>query len=220
MASGGARPGAGRPRGIRIQLRSKQARFVQEYLIDRNGTQAAIRAGYSPRTAHVIAAELLTKPNIRQEITRREDAHLADLDVSAARIRARLVTIGFGDIGELFEADGTFQPLSSLTPEQRALVTVEMIETPDGRTVRFKVRDHHAQLKALELLARHKAMFPKEEPPQANMQVPTIVKIVNIHHPGPSRGPTDYHHGNGNEDGHAKAVPLAPALPAARGNGH
>lgn len=46
------------------ELTPKQAAFVREYLVDRNGTQAAIRAGYSAKTAKVIATENLTKPAI------------------------------------------------------------------------------------------------------------------------------------------------------------
>lgn len=49
-------------------LTPKQARFVQEYLIDLNATQAAIRAGYSARTANEIGAENLAKPNIQAAI--------------------------------------------------------------------------------------------------------------------------------------------------------
>lgn len=47
-------------------------RFIEEYLVDRNGTQAAIRAGYSKKTANEIAAENLAKPSIRDEIKKRE----------------------------------------------------------------------------------------------------------------------------------------------------
>lgn len=50
-------------------LNERQARFVEEYLIDFTGTQAAIRAGYSPRTANEQASVLLTKPNIRKAVT-------------------------------------------------------------------------------------------------------------------------------------------------------
>jgi phage terminase small subunit len=50
------------------ELTPKQAAFVREYLIDRNGTQAAIRAGYSAKTAKVIATENLTKPAIIEKV--------------------------------------------------------------------------------------------------------------------------------------------------------
>ena len=50
------------------KLTPKQERFVDEYLLDLNATQAAIRAGYSKRSARAIGAENLTKPNIQQRI--------------------------------------------------------------------------------------------------------------------------------------------------------
>lgn len=54
------------------KLTPKQRRFVDEYLIDLNATQAAIRAGYSPRTANRIGAENLSKLDIQQEIETRQ----------------------------------------------------------------------------------------------------------------------------------------------------
>jgi len=53
-------------------LRGKQGRFVDEYLVDCNGTQAAIRAGYSPRTARQMATENLSKPAIADAIAARQ----------------------------------------------------------------------------------------------------------------------------------------------------
>ena len=49
-------------------MTKKQKRFVEEYLVDLNATQAAIRAGYSPQTARDIGCENLTKPNIQNAI--------------------------------------------------------------------------------------------------------------------------------------------------------
>ena len=66
------------------KMTAKQRRFCDEYLIDLNATQAAIRAGYSEKTAAVIGAENLTKPNIKEYIEKRmaeKDAALvADQD--------------------------------------------------------------------------------------------------------------------------------------------
>ena len=52
------------------KLTAKQKRFIEEYLIDLNATQAAIRAGYSEKTADVIGSENLVKPNIKAEVER------------------------------------------------------------------------------------------------------------------------------------------------------
>jgi len=55
---------------MKSKLTDKQERFVSEYLVDLNATQAAIRAGYSESTAAVIGCENLTKPNIQEAITK------------------------------------------------------------------------------------------------------------------------------------------------------
>ena len=55
-------------------LTPKQQRFVEEYLIDLNATQAAIRAGYSEKTAAVIGAENLIKPNIAKAIQEAQES--------------------------------------------------------------------------------------------------------------------------------------------------
>ena len=66
------------------KMTAKQRRFCDEYLIDLNATQAAIRAGYSPKTAQVIAAENMTKPAIKEFIAQRmaekESKLIADQD--------------------------------------------------------------------------------------------------------------------------------------------
>ena len=61
------------------KLTAKQQRFCDEYLIDLNATQAAIRAGYSAKTAKVIGAENLTKPSIREYIDERMEKKEKDL---------------------------------------------------------------------------------------------------------------------------------------------
>ncbi len=55
-------------------LTPKQQRFVEEYLIDLNATQAAIRAGYSEKTAKEIGSENLTKPNIAKAIQEAQES--------------------------------------------------------------------------------------------------------------------------------------------------
>ena len=54
-----------------MELNSRQAAFISEYLIDRNGAQAAIRAGYSPKAAKEQASRLLTNANIRRAIAQK-----------------------------------------------------------------------------------------------------------------------------------------------------
>lgn len=74
-------------------LTPKQARFVKEYLLDMNATQAAIRAGYSEKTAHAIGYENLSKPAIAQAIEKAQEKVAKRLDISHEEIIQDLASI-------------------------------------------------------------------------------------------------------------------------------
>ena len=81
-------------------LTARQARFVQEYLVDGNGAGAAVRAGYSEKTARTIACELLTKPDLRVVIRERQ----AELSVGL-KITREGVTRGFLEAYDMAKSD-------------------------------------------------------------------------------------------------------------------
>lgn len=72
------------------ELTPKQAAFVREYLVDRNGTQAAIRAGYSKKTAQAIATENLSKPLISEKIKSATQVSAAKTETDSEWVRRRL----------------------------------------------------------------------------------------------------------------------------------
>ena len=74
-----------RSQNVRGKLTPKQARFVEEYLIDLNATQAAIRAGFSARNASRIASELIDKTHVKAESSKRN---------ASARMRLALMPPG------------------------------------------------------------------------------------------------------------------------------
>ena len=76
-------------------MTKKQKRFCEEYLIDLNATQAAIRAGYSPDTAKAIGCENLTKPDIRAHIDRAMAERSRRTGVNADRVIQELAKIAF-----------------------------------------------------------------------------------------------------------------------------
>lgn len=84
------------------QLTDKQQRFVEEYCVDFNATQASIRAGYSERTARQIGSENLSKPDISQAIEARLDA----LSMTAAEATYRMSQWGRGTIGRFMRRTG------------------------------------------------------------------------------------------------------------------
>jgi phage terminase small subunit len=81
-----------------MMLTAKQQRFVDEYLIDLNATQAAIRAGYSAKTAYSIGDENLKKPEIAAAVQKAMDSRAARTGITADRVLAELAKIGFADI--------------------------------------------------------------------------------------------------------------------------
>ncbi|UTY50438.1 terminase small subunit [Sinorhizobium fredii] len=80
------------------ELTPKQRAFVREYLIDLNATQAAIRAGYSEKTAYSIGEENLRKPEIAAAIQSAMDLRAKRTEITADRVLQELAKIGFADI--------------------------------------------------------------------------------------------------------------------------
>lgn len=106
MATKTARKAAKRvatPRPGRPGLTLKQAAFVREYLIDLNATQAAIRAGYSKRSAAVIAAETLLNPNVAAELQKAMEARAARTEIDADWVLKRWVRMVEADPNELIQ---------------------------------------------------------------------------------------------------------------------
>ena len=141
-------------------LTLKQQRFVDEYLIDGNATQAAIRAGYSEKAAAEIAYENLRKPQISLAIEQAFKALQAKSGVTPEQVVKELARIAFADMGEFatWEPNGLrLRDSGELTPDVLAAVA-EVGETVGEKTntLRFKLHD---KVKALALLGKHLGMF-------------------------------------------------------------
>lgn len=94
-----------------MPLTAKQQRFVEEYLIDLNATQAAIRAGYSEKTARQVAAENLAKPNIAAEVDRLLAERSRQTGIDAAWLLKRLADEAEADIADIYTEHGTLKPV-------------------------------------------------------------------------------------------------------------
>jgi phage terminase small subunit len=70
---------------------SEQSGFIDDFMVDMNATQAAIRAGYSPRSAHVIAQKTLQNPAVQAELQARRAAETERLDVTRQQLEAGLL---------------------------------------------------------------------------------------------------------------------------------
>lgn len=105
-----------------MAMTAKMIRFCQEYMIDMNATQAAIRAGYSEDSAYSIGSENLSKPEISDylEVLRKRAADAAD--VSKDRIIQELKRVAFFDIRQIYGVDGGLKPIRELDDDTAAVV--------------------------------------------------------------------------------------------------
>ncbi|MFG1319222.1 terminase small subunit [Xanthobacter autotrophicus] len=143
-------------------LTMKQRLFVAEYLRDLNATAAAVRAGYSRKTARQMGAENLSKPDIAQAIAKAMEHRTQAAEIDAVRVVQELGRIGFSNIADLFDDAGRLKPLDRLDLATTAAIQAIRVTTRhlnDGdvqQVVEIRLWD---KLAALEKLARHFGLF-------------------------------------------------------------
>lgn len=143
-----------------MALTEKQKRFIEEYLIDLNATQAAIRAGYSPDSARQSGSDNMNNPYIRTRIDKALAERSKRTGVNADRIIEELAKIAFLNPTDLIDVNNATLK-ANVVPEDTAViqsVKVKTIPTRNGEGVEreIKVAD---KIKALELLGKHVGMF-------------------------------------------------------------
>nr|WP_316621093.1 terminase small subunit [uncultured Ruminococcus sp.] len=138
-------------------MTKKQKRFVEEYLIDLNATQAAIRAGYSPDSAKEIGSENLTKPDIAKAVDQAIAERSRRTGVNADRVVRELAKIAFVNAGEVVDLD-TALLMDKISDDDMAAIQSVKVKTfgEDGVEREVKLAD---KLKALELLGKHLGLF-------------------------------------------------------------
>ncbi|MDR1515435.1 MAG: terminase small subunit [Synergistaceae bacterium] len=156
----------------------KQTRFVEEYLIDMNATQAAIRAGYAENTAYSVGQRLMK--NVETEINSALAERSKRTGVTADRVVQELARIAFVDTRQIFEwgPDGvTLRPSDELTDDEAAIVA-EVSETRSavGGSIKAKRFD---KLKALELLGSHLGMFNDKVEVNATITPASILEALD-----------------------------------------
>jgi len=142
-------------------LTPKQQRFVEEYLVDLNATQAAIRAKYSAKTAPFIGHENLKKPNIAAAISRRMKDRARRTEITQDRVLAEYAKLAFYDPRAFYDDNGDLIPIKQLDDQSAAAVAgMDVASTTEGKlpiTIRkIKLADKKG---ALDSIARHLGMF-------------------------------------------------------------
>lgn len=137
-----------------------QKRFVDEYFVDYNGTAAAIRAGYSPKSAKDIAYELMRNPDIQEMIELKNARLSARLGVSQERIKNELASVAFANMRNFVDIKNgvlevkNMEDISEL--DSAAIQEITVTPTKTGKVIRVKLADKKA---ALELLGKTENMF-------------------------------------------------------------
>jgi phage terminase small subunit len=154
---------------------SKQTRFVHEYLIDLNATQAAIRAGYSAKTARSIGSDNLTKPDIQQALAKRKAQQLTRADVNADKVLTGLARIAFSDPRQLFDENGKLLDVTNW-PEDVAGAVSRFDIPKDGEGIKIRFND---RVRALEMLAKHLRLL-SDVTVTAKMDIDFITMVQNV----------------------------------------
>lgn len=135
-----------------VKMTDKQKKFCEEYLIDLNGTRAAIRAGYSEDTAGVIASENLQKPYIRKYIDEQ-------LEIGMQQRKTELKTKVLGELNNIAFDEG------------------EIITDKDGNPIGSRKTD---KLKALELLGKYTVLFTDKTEVEVKTDNPVSIVIQGV----------------------------------------
>ena len=137
------------------RLNDKQRRFVQEYMIDLNATQAAIRAGYSEKTAGSQSFDLLQKPEIQDAISQAKSERASETKIDAAWVLKRLAAEADADVADLYDEDGRLLPVNKWPKiwRQGLVAGLKTQVSEDGvAIIDVKLSD---RVRRLELIGKH-----------------------------------------------------------------
>lgn len=156
-------------------LTPKQQRFVSEYLIDLNGRQAAIRAGYTPSRAEVTASELLSNRKVSEEVRKAMAAREERTHITQDRVLQELARLAFVDLRKAYNEDGTLKKPHELDDDTAAALaalettTTAIGDTEDPMTLATKKLKTWDKKGALELCMRHLGMLNDKIKVDANV---------------------------------------------------
>lgn len=144
-----------------VDLTPKQIRWAQEYLVDLNATRAAVRTGYSEKSADIQGFRMSKNVKVMAYVDRLKAARAERTGVSAERVLLELARIGLSDIGEMFIWDDercAFIPSTHLSNDQRAAIS-----SIKSRTINLRHLDGTLETKTfLELKTYDKVAALKE----------------------------------------------------------
>lgn len=152
------------------RLTQKETLFVQEYLIDLNATQAAIRAGYSKDSAHTTGHSNIKKPEVQSAIFEAMNKRMKRTNVTQEQIILALKRIAFANIRDIMnwnDSSVNITPSEDLTRSKTyAIAEISENVNQHARTVKVRLKD---SIRALELLGKHTGLFVDRTDPASGL---------------------------------------------------
>ena len=139
----------------------RREEFCQQWIINFNGTQAAITAGFSKKTAAVQASQLLTKLNIQRRIGELLKDRSERTKITQDMVLQELAAMGFSNIKDYVNKDFSvkgsviFKDIDKISREKAGAIESIKVDTEKGK-IEFKL---HNKPKSIELIGRHLGMF-------------------------------------------------------------
>lgn len=152
------------------KLTAKQQRFCDEYLIDLNATQAAIRAGYSVKTANEQGSQLLAKLSIQEVIGKEMAERSKRTGINQDRVVLELAKLAFVNIADVVDLDEATVKKSATDEDLACIQSVKIKPSEFGAEREIKLYDKKA---SLELLGRHLGMF--KDNMNLNVALPVVI---------------------------------------------
>ena len=135
------------------QISERQLKFIDEYFVDLNGTQAAIRAGYAAHTANITASKLLAKPSILARVNQRRLELQEKTQITQEWVLNRLLEISNKCVQAVPVME--FDPVAKEMRQKKAL-------NDKGEEVGVFMFDSNGANKATELIGKHLGFFEKD----------------------------------------------------------
>lgn len=143
----------------------KQKKFCEEYVVDLNAKQAAIRAGYSPKTAEQHASRLLRNVKVKKYIAELQEKLRIETNLTAKEVIEELRKVGFSNVQDFIDTDNAIQDISKVEKQKAAAVSgIETSESTskDGTVTVYTKFKLYNKVDALEKLGKHLGIFEKD----------------------------------------------------------
>jgi phage terminase small subunit len=163
---------------IESGLSDRQLKFCQEYVIDLNGSAAAVRSGYSAKTAKEQASELLTRPNIKAKVAELQANMAERTQITADMVLKELWSVASSNVQDHIGSLNQVTDISKIDRNKAAAISrVKVTTRSKGDEVIQTVETaFHDKVKALELCGRHLGIFEKDN---AQQGMPILI-VPNI----------------------------------------